>query len=57
MCQGSPFRTLPDYLRPRLDLLFMGVNPGLYSVEWVHDFPRMMSRFRKMKQTAKGIAK
>jgi hypothetical protein len=28
-----PFKTLPDYLAPGLDLVLIGINPGLYSVE------------------------
>jgi len=40
-----PFRTLPDYLRPGLDLVFVGINPGLYSVKQGHYFARATSRF------------
>ena len=40
-----PFKTLPDYLRSRLDLVFIGINPGLYSVERGHYFARTTSRF------------
>jgi len=40
-----PFRTLPDYLRPHLPLIFVGINPGLYSVEHGHYFARPTSRF------------
>lgn len=40
-----PFRTLPDYLRSNLDLIFIGINPGLYSVERGHYFARSTSRF------------
>ena len=40
-----PFRTLPDYLRPGLDLVFVGINPGLYSVQRGHYFARPTSRF------------
>jgi TDG/mug DNA glycosylase family protein len=39
------FPTLPDYLRPGLRLLFVGINPGLYSVERGHYFARRTSRF------------
>ncbi len=39
------FPTLPDYLRPGLDLVFVGINPGLYSVERGHYFARPTSRF------------
>ncbi len=37
--------TLPDYLRPNLDLVFVGINPGLYSVARGHYFARSTSRF------------
>jgi double-stranded uracil-DNA glycosylase len=37
--------TLPDYLRPGLNLVFIGINPGLYSVERGHYFARSTSRF------------
>ena len=40
-----PFRTLPDYLRPDLDLIFIGINPGLNSVEQGHYFARTTNRF------------
>ena len=40
-----PFRTLPDYLRSDLDLVFIGINPGLYSVQQGHYFARTTSRF------------
>jgi TDG/mug DNA glycosylase family protein len=39
------FRTLPDYLRPNLDLVFIGINPGSYSVQRGHYFARTTSRF------------
>jgi TDG/mug DNA glycosylase family protein len=39
------FATLPDYLRPGLDLVFVGINPGLYSVARGHYFARPTSRF------------
>jgi TDG/mug DNA glycosylase family protein len=40
-----PFATLPDYLRPDLRLVFVGINPGLYSVARGHYFARPTSRF------------
>lgn len=43
--EAYPFRTLPDYLRPGLDLVFVGINPGLYSVQRGHYFARPTSRF------------
>jgi len=45
MGERYPFRTLPDYLRPGLDLVFVGINPGLYSVRRGHYFARSTSRF------------
>jgi len=38
-------KTLPDYLRPGLDLVLIGINPGLYSVARGHYFARTTSRF------------
>ena len=43
--QPYPFRTLPDHLRRGLDLVFIGINPGIYSVERGHYFARTTSRF------------
>jgi double-stranded uracil-DNA glycosylase len=40
-----PFRTLPDHLCRGLALVFVGINPGLYSVERGHYFARSTSRF------------
>lgn len=40
-----PFRTLPDYLESDLRLVFVGINPGLYSVARGHYFARPTSRF------------
>lgn len=40
-----PFLTLPDYLAPGLALVFVGINPGLYSVQRGHYFARPTSRF------------
>ena len=37
--------TLPDYLRPGLNLVFIGVNPGLYSVARGRYFARSTNRF------------
>jgi TDG/mug DNA glycosylase family protein len=39
------FRTLPDYLAQGLDLVFVGINPGVYSVEYGHYFARPTNRF------------
>ncbi len=43
--ENYPFRTLPDYLRPGLDLVFVGINPAMYSVRRGHYFARSTSRF------------
>jgi TDG/mug DNA glycosylase family protein len=40
-----PFATLPDYLGPDLRLVFVGINPGLYSVSCGHYFARPTNRF------------
>lgn len=45
MGETYEFRTLPDYLRRGLRLVFVGINPGLYSVERGHYFARPTSRF------------
>jgi len=45
MTHGYPFRTLPDYLRPRLRLVFVGINPSVYSVERGRYFARTTNRF------------
>jgi len=45
MQEQSPFQTLPDYLAPGLDLVFAGINPGLYSAQRGHYFARPTSRF------------
>jgi double-stranded uracil-DNA glycosylase len=39
------FVTLPDHLRAGLELVFIGINPGLYSVAKRHYFARSTSRF------------
>jgi len=37
--------TLPDLLRPNLDLVFVGINPSIYSVQQGHYFARKTNRF------------
>ena len=37
--------TLPDYLEPGLDLVFVGINPGLYSAQYGHYFANLRNRF------------
>ena len=45
MPEKYDFPTLPDHLRSGLDLVFIGINPGLYSVRMGHYFARSNSRF------------
>ena len=40
-------KTLPDYLSPGLDIVLVGLNPGLYSVEVGHYFASPRNRFWK----------
>ena len=37
--------TLPDYLAPDLDVVFVGINPGAYSAEVGHYFATPSNRF------------
>jgi TDG/mug DNA glycosylase family protein len=36
----KPLQTLPDYLKPGLKLLFIGINPGYYSAQVGHYYAR-----------------
>ena len=38
-------KTVPDILRPNLDVLFVGINPGLYTAAVGHHFARPGNRF------------
>ncbi|MGH7596962.1 MAG: mismatch-specific DNA-glycosylase [bacterium] len=42
---GASSPTLPDYLRPALKLVFVGLNPGLYSARAGKYFVRKTNRF------------
>jgi TDG/mug DNA glycosylase family protein len=42
---ADAFETLPDLLRDGLDLVFVGINPSLYSVAQGHYFARKTNRF------------
>lgn len=42
---GYAFPTLPDYLAPGLALVFVGINPSVYSVQRGHYFARRSNRF------------
>ena len=41
----AALKTLPDYLQPDLDLVFVGINPGLYSAQVGHYFANLRNRF------------
>jgi len=41
-------RTVPDVVAPALDVLFVGINPGLYSAAVRHHFARPGNRFWKV---------
>jgi TDG/mug DNA glycosylase family protein len=41
----KPDSPLPDYLREGLDLVFVGLNPGLYSAKVGHYFAYKQNRF------------
>jgi TDG/mug DNA glycosylase family protein len=43
--RATKLPTLPDYLRSGLDLVFVGINPGLYSALKGHYFARSTNRF------------
>jgi TDG/mug DNA glycosylase family protein len=45
-------RFVPDVLAPGLDLVFVGINPGLYSAAVGHHFARPGNRFWKALQLA-----
>ena len=38
-------KTLPDYLAPDLDIVFVGINPGAHSAEVGHYFATPANRF------------
>ena len=42
---GDEVETLPDYLRPGLDIVFVGINPGLTSAKAGHYFFNPRNRF------------
>ena len=39
------YHTLPDYLAPNLDIVFVGLNPGAYSARVGHYFARKQNQF------------
>lgn len=47
MCKQI-YRTLPDYLKPGLKIIFVGFNPSLRSAETGHHFASPSNRFWKI---------
>src|SRR5690348_14259953 len=45
MMEGISQPLLPDYLQPGLQLVFVGINPSVYSAERGHYFARSTNRF------------
>ncbi len=45
MKRTKPLQTLPDLLAGGLDVVFVGINPSLYSVAQGHYFARRSNRF------------
>lgn len=50
--EAAAGRTVPDLIAPRLDLLFCGINPGLYSAATGHHFARPGNRFWRVLHAA-----
>ena len=44
-CWPPPDKTVPDVIAPNLQILFCGINPGLYSAYSGHHFARPGNRF------------
>src|SRR5689334_19214717 len=49
---GATGRTVPDLIQPHLTVLFVGINPGLYTAAIGHHFGRPGNRFWKALYTA-----
>ncbi|MBI5630030.1 MAG: G/U mismatch-specific DNA glycosylase [Elusimicrobia bacterium] len=43
--EAARFKTVKDVIRPGLDVLFVGINPGLYTAAIGHHFGRPGNRF------------
>lgn len=48
MTAPAPLQTLPDYLQPDLDLVFVGANPGLISAERGHYYANPQNAFWRL---------
>src|SRR3954454_11880558 len=42
---AAVYKTVPDVIAPNLNILFCGINPGLYSAATGHHFARPGNRF------------
>lgn len=51
---GKP-KTLPDYIKPDLDIVFVGINPGTRSAEVGHHYAGHSNRFWKLINEAKLV--
>jgi TDG/mug DNA glycosylase family protein len=49
---GATNRTVPDLIQPNLTVLFVGINPGLYTAAIGHHFGRPGNRFWQALYTA-----
>ena len=47
-------RTIPDVLGPELDVVFVGIKPGLWSGAVGHHFARPGNRFWKWEMSGDG---
>jgi TDG/mug DNA glycosylase family protein len=45
VCASAPARTLEDSIAEGLDVVFVGINPSIYSVERGHYFARRANKF------------
>ena len=52
-----PMKTLPDYLRPGLDIVLIGLNPSTRSVEAGHYFANPRNRFWKAVSAANIVGR
>ncbi len=48
-------QTLPDYIKPGLDILFIGINPGVRSAEVGHHYAGHSNRFWKLLNEAELV--
>ena len=51
----AKLNTLPDYIKPNLDIVFIGINPGTRSAEVGHHYAGHSNRFWKLINEAKLV--